>query len=107
MLLTTENYSQHSNHLIESKQQPTPLLMIKGEILKYEKRVAEELNLIRCAIWYHLYNLENVKSTHGGVLILIKLQAKACNFTKRNTSSWCLFFINLIAGREFDKRNAY
>ena len=26
-----------------------------------------------CAIWYHLYNLKNAKSTHGGVLILIKL----------------------------------
>ena len=27
-----------------------------------------------CAIWYHLYNLKNVKTTHGGVLILVKLQ---------------------------------
>ena len=32
--------------------------------------------LICCAIWYHLYNLENVKSTHEGVLLLVKLQAK-------------------------------
>ena len=31
------------------------------------------LCLMRCAIWYHLYSLENVKNTHGGVLILIKL----------------------------------
>ena len=30
---------------------------------------------MRCAIWYHLYNLKNVKNTHGGVLILVKLQA--------------------------------
>ena len=28
-----------------------------------------------CAIWYHLYNLKNVKNTHGGVLLLVKLQA--------------------------------
>ena len=28
------------------------------------------------AIWYHLYNLKNVKNTHGGVLLLVKLQAK-------------------------------
>ena len=27
------------------------------------------------AIWYHLYNLKNVKNTHGGVLHLVKLQA--------------------------------
>ena len=29
---------------------------------------------VRCAIWYYLYNLKNVKNTHGGVLILVKLQ---------------------------------
>ena len=30
-----------------------------------------------CAIWYFLYNLKNVKNTHGGVLFLVKLQAKS------------------------------
>ena len=30
-------------------------------------------------IWYYL---KNVKNTHGGVLLLVKLQAKACNVTK-------------------------
>ena len=29
--------------------------------------------VMRCAIWYHLHNLKNVKNTHGGVLILVKL----------------------------------
>ena len=29
------------------------------------------------AIWYHLYNLKNVKNTHGGVLLFVKLQALA------------------------------
>ena len=37
---------------------------------------------MHCAIWYHFYNLKNVKNTHEGVLILVKLQAEACNFTK-------------------------
>ena len=32
---------------------------------------------MRCAIWYYLYNLKNVKNTHGGVLTLVKLQAEA------------------------------
>ena len=32
--------------------------------------------VVRCAIWHHLYNLKNVKNTHGGVLILVKLQLK-------------------------------
>ena len=41
-----------------------------------------------CAIWYHSYNLKNVKSIHGRVLLLAKLQAKAWNFTKGNTPPW-------------------
>ena len=27
------------------------------------------------AIWDHLYNLKNVKNTHGGMFLLVKLQA--------------------------------
>ena len=30
-----------------------------------------------CAIWYHPYNLKNVKNSHGEVLLLVKLQAEA------------------------------
>ena len=29
-------------------------------------------NMMRCAIWYYLYDLKDVKDTHGGVLILVK-----------------------------------
>ena len=28
------------------------------------------LYVVRCAIWYHLYNLKNLKNTHGGMLSL-------------------------------------
>ena len=35
-----------------------------------------------CVIWYHLYNLKMVKNIHGVVLLLVKLQAEACLFTK-------------------------
>ena len=42
------------------------------------------LNVMRCAIYYHLHKLKNVKNTHGGVLLLVKLKAKACNSTKSN-----------------------
>ena len=35
-------------------------------------------------IYVVLYNLKNVKNAHGGVLILVNLQAAACNFTKIN-----------------------
>ena len=44
-----------------------------------------------CAIWYHLYNLKNVKNIHGGVLLLVKLQASACNFIKSITPPWMFF----------------
>ena len=47
--------------------------------------------MVFCAIWYHLYNLKNVKNIHGGVFILINLQASACNFTESNTAPWVFF----------------
>ena len=31
--------------------------------------------VMRCAVWHRLCNLKNVKSTHEGVLLLVKLQA--------------------------------
>ena len=42
--------------------------------------LGSQLYVVCCAIWYHLYNFENVKNTHGGVLFLV-------NFTKSNTPS--------------------
>ena len=55
-----------------------------GIIMKY---------VILCATWYHLYNFKNVKNTHGGVLLLVKMQGSACKFTKSNTLAWvfCTF----------------
>ena len=49
--------------------------------------------LVRCANWYHLYNFKKVKITHGGVLILVKLQVSTCNFTEINTPPWVFFTI--------------
>ena len=45
---------------------------------------------MRYAIWHHLYNLKNIKHTHGGVLLLVKLQASELNqifMTKINSIS--------------------
>ena len=36
---------------------------------------AEEIYVMLYASWCHFYNLENVKNTHGEVLLLGKLQA--------------------------------
>ena len=34
---------------------------------------------------------KNTNNTHRGVLLLVKLQASACNFTKSNTPPWVFF----------------
>ena len=38
--------------------------------------------MLRGLVWYHLYNLKNVKNTHGGVLLLVKLQTYLVPFTQ-------------------------
>ena len=40
------------------------------------------LSVIRCAIWYHLYNFKNVKNAYGGVLILSKVAGFSLQGTK-------------------------
>ena len=40
-------------------------------------------------IWYHLHNLKNVKNSHGGMLLWVKLQAEACIFSKSNILHDC------------------
>ena len=52
---------------------------------------------MRYAIWYILYNLKNVKNTYGGMLLLVKLQAKS------NTPQW-LFFTFLKSYKWYQSR---
>ena len=58
----------------------------EGKCLRFMKafqwtRLFEMLNtkwyVMRCTIWYYLYNLKNMKNAHGGALLLVKLQAKS------------------------------
>ena len=67
------------------------------------------IDVMRCAIWYYLYNLENVKNTHGEVLNLVKFQGEACNFTtKSNTLPWVLFtFFKLYKWHQIAQRITY
>ena len=37
-----------------------------------------------CAICYHLYNLKNMKNTHGGLIILVRL----CSLFIENVTPW-------------------
>ena len=49
-----------------------------------------------CAIWYHLYNLKNVKNIYGEVILLVKWQASACIFTKSITPPWVFLKFNKL-----------
>ena len=51
----------------------------------------EILYVMLSAISYQLYNLKNAKNIHGGVLLLVKLQANAYIFTKSSTPPWVFF----------------
>ena len=63
---------------------------------------------MRCTIWYQLYSLKTVKNTHGGVVLLTKLHAKAHNFTKSNTPPWVFFtFLKLCKWYQITLRLSY
>ena len=53
--------------------------------LKYWSRIAP-LYVMRCAIWYYLYNLKNMKNTHGRVLLLAHVFWRFLNFTNGTKS---------------------
>ena len=58
------------------------------------------------ATWYHLYNLKNVKNAHGEAILLERLEADACMFTKNNTLPW-VFFTILICTNGTKSPKAY
>ena len=58
---------------------------------KKKERKKKKKPTVLCAIQYHLYNLKNVKKTHGGMTLLLKLQTEASNVTESITPP-CVFF---------------
>ena len=84
-LLTREKYLLVWNYFMSKK-----LLENNYQSLN-KKPCVIKFYVMHWTIWFHLHNLKNVKNTHGGVLILVKLQALACNFTKINTPPWVFF----------------
>ena len=52
--------------------------------------------------------IKNLKNTRGGVLLLVKLQTKACNFPKRNTLPLVFSrFLNCANGTKSRSRSNY
>ena len=56
-------------------------LIVKLSILNFQRGpdYTSDLRTIEtlCAIWYHLCNVKNVETSHGGVLLLVKVQVSA------------------------------
>ena len=68
------------------------------------------LYVMLCVIWNHLYNFKNVKSTHGGVLLLVKFKAthlhgcfsgNCANGTKSRKTSHIDFFLSNVPKERF------
>ena len=98
------HWSYQTGFLFRDRRQVFLLLLGKFKWILFPLKASERMYVVRCAIWNHLYNLKNVKSTHGGVLQLVKLQvqAKACKFTKSYISPWVFFkFIKLYIRYQF------
>ena len=73
-----------------------PLLVFKPPLYQvswnhHEINCTRDKFVMLCVAWYHSFVLKNVKNTHGGVLLLVKLQANACNFTRSKTPPWVFF----------------
>ena len=63
---------------------------------------------MHCAIWYHLYNLKNVKNTHGGVLILVtKIFSRFLNCTDGTKSLNASHLAIIGAIRDTSRENIY
>ena len=57
--------------------------------------------MVRCAIWYHLYNFEDVENTHGGVLLL---QLQSATLLKVALLHGCIsHFLNCTNGTKLRK----
>ena len=57
-------------------------------VLFIAEQIMKEMN-VNGKLSYQLYNFKNLKNTHGGVLLLVKVQGESTNGTKlRKTSQF-------------------
>ena len=81
----------------------TFLLLFLPVFLLIDK-IISRLYVMLCAIWYHFYNLRNVKNIHGRVLLLVKLQAEPTTLLKVTFLHGCFsHFSNCIKGTKLNR----
>ena len=85
------NHSPPLGKFVAGTQSGLPLSIYYRSLKIKKNNFCNWKYVMRYVILYHLYCLKNVKNTDGGVSLLVKLQAKTCNFTKNNTSPWVFF----------------
>ena len=74
-------------------------ILIKTRILLI--LLSRQRIVMLCAIQYHFSNLKNVKNIHGGVLLLVKFDAKACDLLNVTLLHGCFSrFLNCKNGTE-------
>ena len=80
----------------KSKSELNLKLVSKVALSKWSGMRFQSLYEMRCAVWYHLYNLKNVKNIHGGVLLKVTLLhgcfSRFLNCTNR-TKPWSAPYI--------------
>ena len=48
------------------------MFQLSSQTLGFSLHYGKTLYVVRCTIWYRLYNLKSVKNTHRGVLLFSK-----------------------------------
>ena len=88
-----ERLKKRKNRLEKKKAEKLIETILKTEKSSYIIQIFLKIlkNKVLCDIWYHSCNLRSMKNTDVGVLLLVKLQAEACNFTKSNIPPWLFF----------------
>ena len=80
-LMKTKNWSQETAFKIQVKiprqtnNGHSSNILFTSPVPDKNDKNFNWIHVMLCAIWYHLNNFKNVKNTHRGPLLLVKLQA--------------------------------
>lgn len=101
MLLQLENGCFNSIYILA----PGRVISVRSTSFNFALYLYETL----CTICQHLYNLKNMKSTHGGVISLLKTCFQQLHPTTKSNTTPCVFFtfFRLCKWYQIDQRITY